>query len=279
MAGARMRQMARAMGTILGLTQRGVFVPYRHIASVPRTPVPYAAFEEMMRAREGVFKGVLDQIAADMEALRAAYEGPLAPHRRNGYFGPLDSAVAFQMVRQHKPRRIVEVGSGVSTHVLSAAGATLATPLEIICIDPVPRAEISGLGVDFLADVLSDAHVGEFQRLQAGDIAFFDSSHVLIQGNDVDIIQNRLLPVLAPGVIVHVHDIFLPDPYPQVWEPRVYTEQQGLGGWLLAGAYETLFGCHYAAMRMEAAVRAALFGHLDDGENLGAGSIWMKRAG
>ena len=269
--GQRIKVARRAVATALGLGQYGFFIPFRHAASVPAPPPAYPALEAVFHAAEASIRETLDLIAAD-DRLADACTGPLQGHWNGGYFGPLDTAAAFALARRQNPARIIEVGSGSSTHTLTAAvGAG-----RIRCIDPVPRHAISALGVAWEEAVLSEAHIALFQDLGPGDIAFFDSSHVLFEGTDVDIIQNRILPILRPGVLVHIHDIFLPDPYPAGWAPRAYTEQIGLGGWLCGGAYRIVFASHYAATRMQTETEAALSA-LPPHDRVGGGSLWLER--
>ena len=107
-------------------------------------------------------------------------------------------------------------------------------------------------------------------------MAFFDSSHILWPGTDVDMMLNRILPVLAAGVLVHIHDILLPDPYPPEWDWRGYTEQNGLAGWILGGGYEAVFASHYALTRMGAAARPGL-ARLALPEGAFETSLWLRR--
>jgi hypothetical protein len=98
----------------------------------------------------------------------------------------------------------------------------------------------------------------------------------MLPHGDVDLILNHVLPVLRPGVLVHIHDVFLPDPYPAAWTWRGYAEQCGLGGWLLGGAFRPVFSSRWAATRMFAARRPGI-----DALPLAAGafesSLWMER--
>ncbi|MEM7525499.1 MAG: class I SAM-dependent methyltransferase, partial [Pseudomonadota bacterium] len=149
-------------------------------------------------------------------------------------------------------------GSGHSTRFMAEAARAEGAETRITCIDPEPRADFGALPVDWRAAVLSEAHLPLFADLTAGDIAFFDSSHILVPGCDVDMILNRILPILKPGVLVHIHDILLPDPYPDAWAWRGYAEQNGLGGWLLAGGLKPIFSSRYAVTRMNAASTGAL---------------------
>ena len=271
----RLKVARRALLTALGLRQDGFFIPFRHASSVPTPPPAYAALEQVFRTAEPQMQQTLDLISQSIsspDGLLDACAGPLANHWNGGYFGPLDTAAAFALARHHQPARVVEVGSGSSTHTITAAIGAEA----IQCIDPVPRHSISALGVRWEEAVLDESHTNLFEALGPGDIAFFDSSHVLFEGTDVDIIQNRILPVLAKGVIVHIHDIPLPDPYPNAWRLRAYTEQIGLGGWLCGGAYRILFSSHYAATRMRDQTVAALSG-LPPHAGPGGGSLWLER--
>ena len=84
-------------------------------------------------------------------------------------------------------------------------------------------------------------------ELGSGDILFIDGSHLAMPGTDVDYLCTQVLPVLAPGVVIHVHDIFLPNGYPQAWLWRGYTEQAMLAAMLGGGRYRVL--CANAYLR------------------------------
>ena len=65
-------------------------------------------------------------------------------------------------------------------------------------------------------------------------------------GTDVDMLFNHVLPGLKRGVMVHVHDVFLPDDYPPEWEWRGYNEQLGIATLIQGGGYGC---CGRAIMR------------------------------
>ena len=116
-----------------------------------------------------------------------------------------------------------------------------------------PRADIEGTGTKLIRSTVQRAGARPaFTLLAEGDILFIDSSHILMPGTDVDLLFNRVLPALKRGVLVHVHDIFLPDDYPPEWEWRGYNEQLGVAA-LLAGT------------RPSAAVVKPLCGNADEG--------------
>ncbi|MCH8952929.1 MAG: class I SAM-dependent methyltransferase [Proteobacteria bacterium] len=268
------RRLRMGLATLLG-RPRGFFTPYRYAGAVQR-PGPYPAIEAAFRAAEPSFAGVLDEIDAHGERL-AGFDGP-PPEPRWGqsWFPRLDGAAAYALVRRHAPGRIVEVGSGHSTRMLVRAAADAGAGTRITCIDPAPRAALRGLEIAWRERVLGVADLALFEALEPGDMAFFDSSHILWPGTDVDMMLNRILPLLAPGVLVHIHDILLPDPYPPEWEWRGYTEQNGLAGWILGGGCEAVFSSHYALTRMAAAKRPGIAG-LALPEGAFETSLWLRR--
>jgi len=264
------------LATLLGERPQGFFTPYRYAGSV-EPPGPYPAIEAAFRAAEPSFSAVLDEIGTHGARL-ASFDGP-PPEPRWGqsWFPRLDGAAAYALVRRHAPGRIVEVGSGHSTRMLARAAADAEAGTRITCIDPQPRAALRELEVEWRERVLGEDDLPLFEALEPGDIAFFDSSHILWPGTDVDMMLNRILPVLAPGVLVHIHDVLLPDPYPPEWEWRGYTEQNGLAGWVLGGGYEAVFSSHYVLTRMGAAERPGVAG-LPLPEGAFETSLWLRRA-
>ena len=142
-------------------------------------------------------------------------------HFNNGFFEHIDAEVAYSFVRQRKPKRIIEIGGGNTTLVLCAAlkkNAEAGTPGELICIQPNPAAFLKN-GLPGMTQLI-EARVQQmpldlFRTLQADDILFIDSSHVVSMDNDVLSEVLDILPELAPGVLVHFHDIFTPLDYPK----------------------------------------------------------------
>ena len=96
-------------------------------------------------------------------------------------------------------------------------------------------------------------------------------------GTDVDWLLNRVLPGLAPGVLVHFHDVFLPDPYPRSWAWRGYNEQQAIGALLQGGAYSVRFASHYVASRRRERLAASALEQLSQDPNGLASSLWLEK--
>lgn len=82
-----------------------------------------------------------------------------------------------------------------------------------------------------------------------------DSSHVLMPGTDVDVLLNRALPALPAGILVHVHDVFLPDGYPPAWAWRGYNEQLAIATLIQGGGFRLVWSSRYVATRMAEPLR------------------------
>ncbi len=272
-----MRRLVMGLSTLLG-RPRGFFSPFRY-AHLVTPPEGYPEIEAVFDAARPAIEAVLADIAAHSERLAGFAGPPPEPRWDQRWFPGLDGAAAYAMVCAIRPRRILEVGSGHSTRFLARAAADAAgdgPATEITCIDPAPRAALDGLEVQWERRLLSGNDVARFAALEPGDIAVFDSSHLLWEGTDVDLQLNRILPVLRPGVLVHIHDVFLPDPYPAAWRWRGYTEQLGLGGWLMGGAVRVRFASRYAATRLGALARPGIVGQPFAATAEGS-SLWLER--
>ena len=137
---------------------------------------------------------------------------------RNGWFQAVDSEMLYCLIRYHKPARIVEVGSGFSTRVMRLAIADGGLGTRLMSVDPSPRAEILEASDQHLARPVEELDATELaDGLSAGDILFIDSSHTIASGSDVSFLFLEVIPRLRPGVLIHVHDIFLPFEYPMEW--------------------------------------------------------------
>ena len=267
----RERRLKMGLETLQGGRAQGFFSPYRYADQVS-PPKAYTQLEAIFEAARPAMQSVLDVIKDNSDTLALLDGPPPIPRWDQTWFPRLDGAAAWAILRQHNPKRIIEVGSGHSTRMLVHA---LGDASRVTCIDPQPRADIQTMGLTHHARVLTPDDVGLFQSLEPGDVAFFDSSHLLWPGSDVDIILNRIIPSLKPGVVIHIHDILLPDPYPSAWDWRGYTEQNGVAP-LLLGAAEIVFSSHYALTRMNAEQFVSQL-PLPDGAL--ETSLWLRRKG
>jgi predicted O-methyltransferase YrrM len=261
--------------TLLGGKPRGFFIPHRYADQALRCAYP--ALEAVFAACWSTFEQVLAEIDALAPELRRLGGPAPAPRFDQDWFPALDAAAAYAMVCGLEPRRIVEVGSGHSTRFLARAIADRGLATALLCIDPEPRAALDGLPVRWLKTTLQHVPENCFTGLRAGDLLFIDSSHILMPGTDVDWLLNRILPALARGVLVHVHDIFLPDPYPQAWAWRGYNEQQAVAALLQGGGYAIRFASHYVASRRPDRLAAGVLAQLPHGLDGLASSLWLEK--
>ena len=275
---AARKRLLMGLSTVLGFAPRGFFIPYRYAAQVPAAGQRpgYETIGRHFRSCENSFLrhiGEIDGFANELEAIGA--EPPPQPRWRQSWFPRLDAAAAYAMVRRVKPARIVEVGSGHSTRFLARAARDGGLRTSITAIDPAPRADIADLGVHIHRTTVQDAGTGPFAGLSAGDILSIDSSHILMPGSDVDFLFNVVLPGVADGVYVHIHDIFLPDDYPEEWAWRAYNEQQGVGPLLQGGAYNLLWSSRYVSTRMGNALSGTVIERLELVRGAFETSLWL----
>lgn len=273
--GKRLRAALMGLATAAGLARRGVFLPCRHAAGFATGGYP--ALEPFFAAAASSIAGVAAAIDDHAEALRAVGDGPPpAPRWRQGWFPRLDAAAAYVLVRTLAPRRIVEIGSGHSTRFLAAAAAAAGGRTAIAAVDPAPRAALDGLAVALRRAPVQEV-ADDLPVLAPGDVLFVDSSHLLVPGSDVDIVVNRIWPRLPAGVLVHFHDVFLPDPYPEAWRWRGYNEQLAVAPLISGGAAEIVFSSHFALTRMADALAGTAAAGLPLVDGSVESSLWLRK--
>jgi hypothetical protein len=196
-----------------------------------------------------------------------------------------DAELAYAMVRRFAPARVVELGSGFSTLVLGRAATANRdeghhTRLEVN--DPYPRvADWSVRGLSTLSRRPAESiPTDELEGLEPHDLLFVDTTHVVKLGGDVNHIILDVLPALAPGVLVHFHDIWLPYEYhPDLTKYHgVHWTEQYLLQALLCGndSFEVLFATHAVDVEQPERVRRLLPGYTGGNHPT---SFWLRRAG
>lgn len=277
-AAKRWRRLRMGLATLLSSRPQGFFIPYRYAGGVPAERPAYRPFETLFQRAQADFAALLaamDRHAADLRAIGA--DPPPAPRWQQSWFPRLDGAAAYTLVRERRPRRIVEVGSGHSTRFMARAAADGGFPLAMTAIDPAPRADIARLPVTSIRTTVQEAGVAPFAELAPGDILFIDSSHIAMPGTDVDFLFGRVLPALPAGVLVHVHDVCLPDDYHAAWRWRGYNEQALAAALMAGGGYQPLFASHYVATRMADALARSAAGTLPLPDGAPETSLWLLK--
>lgn len=164
------------------------------------------------------------------------------PTWNNGFLPGLDIVGIYTILTEFKSRKYIEIGSGNSTKVAFKAKTEQKLKTEIISIDPEPRTEIDNLVDKIIRQAIEDIDFSFLDELNENDILFVDNSHRILPNSDSTVFFLEILPKLKRGVIVHLHDVYLPYDYPQFMCSRFYSEQYGLAMYLLSNPkkYEPL---------------------------------------
>lgn len=222
----------------------------------------------------------LDEVPQD------APPGPPRYHWNNNFWRGGDALVHYGLLRHFKPRRIVEVGAGWSSLLMAEAlGRNQeegSEPAVVDQIEPFPRKELlSALPADWTLHevILQRADLELFDSLQAGDVCFYDGSHVARAGSDVVWFFFEVLPRLKPGVLVHVHDIFWPADYPDDWifnRGQTWNEQYVLQAFLMYNnAFEPVI-CNPILCQRRMGALEELFGETPETQHSGS-SVWLRK--
>lgn len=178
---------------------------------------------DLNRLRQAELLEVFGSLCRDIPFPKTPREG-FRYHFKNEYFSYADGVTLFCMLRHLQPRRVVEVGSGFSSALmLDTNDRFLGRSVKFTFIEPHPERLDSLIwdgdrdNTTILRHSVQSTPVSVFQSLQAGDVLFIDSSHVSKTGSDVNFLLFEILPVLAPGVHIHFHDVFHPFEYPEDW--------------------------------------------------------------
>jgi hypothetical protein len=270
------------------LVRRHYYSPIPELAEVPpevwtrESELPGLDFDR---------KAMLAFVERELAPYLDEYKPPHAPtgnprdfYLGNGFYDSLDAETLYAVVRRAAPRRVVELGSGMSSLVIADARARTEGSAggRHVIFDPFPRAELREALTEVAelhAISATDVPLSEFQQLAAGDILFVDTTHTVKVGGDVNRIVLEVLPALAPGVNVHLHDIYLPWEYPrEFFEERgfFWAEQYLLQAFLAFNSeFEVLFGTHALQRRfpdeIERLVPRAHVGTLPS-------AFWLRRS-
>jgi len=221
----------------------------------------------------------------EYDSFLAKYKGVPHEYILNSSFDSVDAEILYCMIRHFIPGKIIEVGSGYSTYLSAQAilkNNEEGNPCKLIAIEPYPN-EIIRRGFPGLSELIpnkvEEIPLSQFESLAENDILFIDSSHVLKIGSDVQYEYLEILPRLKKGVIIHIHDIFMPAEYPKKWvlkDWRFFNEQYLLQALLM---FNDTFKIIWAGSYM----------HIYHSDKLGKafgsynkvkkwpGSIWLKK--
>jgi hypothetical protein len=198
---------------------------------------PHEELYKIIDAHRKVYEDLLHRALAYKEniwQIQAKCAHQSLPTWNNGYLPGLDIIGIYTLLSTYKPNKYLEVGSGYSTKVAYKAKKEQNLGTKIISIDPYPRAEIDSLADVVIRKPFEDIDLGIIGELEAHDILFIDNSHRILPNSDSMVFFLEILHKLKKGVVVHIHDVYLPYDYPQFMCDRFYSEQYGLAMYLLA---------------------------------------------
>ncbi len=203
----------------------------------------------------------------------------------NGAFESGESEVLYSLIRQLRPGKIIEVGSGESTLMARLAIQKNGEDddqyrCEHTCIEPYEAPWLESSGVRVIRDRVENVSPDLFSSLGANDILFIDSSHVIRPFGDVLDEYQQIIPALAPGVYVHVHDVFTPYDYPAYWlreDRRGWNEQYLLESFLAFNAeFEVVAMLNWLSRHHRPALIKAC-PTLAKQPDFGPSSFWFRR--
>ena len=251
-------------------------MPYAHAGRIPPCHPEYQAVGSALRQAQDTFVELLAAMDAMAEDLLAIGGPPPQPRWGQGWFAGLDAAAAYTVMRRYRPNRVIEVGSGHSTRFLARGLADGAVDATVTAIDPAPRASLADLPVRHLRCRVEETPLEEFAALAGGDVLFIDSSHVAMPGTDLDWLVGRVLPGLPAGVLVHLHDVLLPDDYPAAWRFRGYNESI-VAAALIGGGFQPIWASHFIATRMADRVQAGVLARIPRDRIVPETSLWLMK--
>ena len=199
---------------------------------------PHPELYQLINEGREVYASLLQMVLQHRDYLvtipKTADPAGIQPNWINGYLPGLDIATLYTLLVHFQPEQYVEVGSGNSTKVAAKAKREHQLQTRITAIDPNPRAEISQQVDQMIQQPFEKTDFSFLFSLKAGDILFIDNSHRVLPNSDATVFFLEVLPRLQKGVIVHIHDIYLPEDYPPFMCERFYSEQYLLAAFLLA---------------------------------------------
>lgn len=223
---------------------------------------PHALLNNIISANKAIYLNLLNEINLNESVFKEIKDSTNQsnenePTWNNGFLPGLDIVALYSLIKFYKPNNYIEIGSGNSTKVARKAINNNNLKTKICSIDPFPRANIDHLADEVIRKPFENLE--EYQsiinKLNENDILFIDNSHRCLPNSDVTACFLDVLPYLKKGVIVHIHDIYLPYDYPQFMCDRFYSEQYILAAFILANPdkYKTIFPAMYISENKELA--------------------------
>lgn len=277
--------MLRSLYRFLHPRFQSLFLEYRTAFKPRYVPgqSPHPELTELISQGKPAYQQMLEKALLYQEPILTikhsqAETDPLQPVWDNKYLPGMDIIMLYTLLATIRPTRYFEIGSGHSTKVAAKAIREQQLNTQITCIDPQPRTEIQSLVNRMISSPLEKTDVTIFSELEENDILFVDNSHRILPNSDAMVFFLEILPRLKKGVIVQLHDIYLPYDYPDFMCERFYSEQYGLAIALLAnpGKYKPILPNYFIHEDAQlSGVLSPLFDQMKNVERHG-GSFWLR---
>lgn len=295
MLAARIKEMAQTFlykgkDALLALEENGLqIIPFNFYSPIPSVSELEKGWERTTafpflepklydnQAMVDFLKAKLFPFAHEFDPPAQGSEDPTVYSWDKPNFGASDAMALYCFLRFAKPKRVVEIGGGSSTLVIRQALKANGFG-ELWEIEPFPSPFLTTLDVitQFFQSPVQNVPMAVFDSLEANDILFIDSTHTVKESSDCTYLYLKVLPRLKKGVLIHSHDIFLPEPMPLAWalQHQVYwNEQYLLQALLLGGGFVILYGSHYHELFNPDLLTQFMSGKAP----AGGGSFWYQR--
>lgn len=204
-------------------------------------------------------------------------------HYQNKNFEFVDADALYNVIRHEKPQKIIEIGAGFSSLMIQkAVQANLnfnSHKARHICIEPYENEWLEQLDIELVRKPIEEMDMQEISTLGRNDILFVDSSHMIRPSGDVLYIMQNIIPNLAQGVLIHIHDIFTPRHYPQHWveNHRFWNEQYLLESFLTFNKdFEIVLSINHLYHNYKNELTQA-FPVTNKVQSINPGSFWLRK--
>lgn len=206
----------------------------------------------------------------------------------NPMFPVLDMAAYASIIETYKPKNIIEIGAGYSTNFSRLYTDLLKLDTNITAIEPFPQQNLMTLSNENKINLkkkrvqdLDEKELNQISELKENDILFIDTSHISNMGSDTNYIFLKILPMIKSGVIVHIHDIYLPYDYSGLvyYQRGTFYNEQYLLASILANSnsYTSLYSSHKVYLKKYSHLPKAPDNWVNPDKMRGGGSFWMQK--
>jgi hypothetical protein len=288
----------RALSKMIGISERDLrlldavkreLLPQNHEPRenyVPQRQIGNAGFSlnvesqlELLRSFQKPDLQTLFQSLRNSEEINVGLNGKEYKSQgliHNGYYPTPDAELYAAVISSARPDKIIEVGSGYSTLIARATVKHIGLNCEIHVIDPQPRRNIENIADHIEYKPVERSSLADI-KLSEKTLLFIDSSHVCRSEGDLPFLYCKLLPTVPAGVLVHIHDIFLPFDYPDSYFERFYTEEYLLHALLTHSTkFEVVLATHYLAREHKHAMQAVFGPNVGEDPLFFGASFWVK---